>query len=151
MGVTLLLKIIYIFVDIKIIVACSAHICKQATITVSKEMLQTPVDIFHSKNMASYVSMKKLQKMDFCPWSHKKGMMFWQVGICKPLLTGQSSLQERALCRRPLCFVTNLKTRHRHALLISGPSTLFKSFDHTIPCLICWFFPYIQEVEMKNN
>ena len=50
------------FVDIKITVACSAHICKQATKIVSKEMQQTHVDTFHSKNMASYVSMKKLQR-----------------------------------------------------------------------------------------
>ena len=67
MGLTLLLIIIYIFVGIKIIVACSAHICKQATKTVSKEMLQTHADIFHSENTASYVSTKKLQKMDLHP------------------------------------------------------------------------------------
>ena len=50
MGLTLLLIIIYIFVGIKIIVACSARICKQTTKIVSKEMLQTHVDIFHSEN-----------------------------------------------------------------------------------------------------
>ena len=66
MGLTLLLIIIYIFVGIKIIVACSARICKWATIIVSEEMLQTHVNIFHSKNMVPYVSMK-LQKTDFHP------------------------------------------------------------------------------------
>ena len=67
MGLTLLLIIIYIFVGIKIIAACSAHICKQATKIVSKEMLQIQVDIFHSENMVLYVSMKKLQKTDLWP------------------------------------------------------------------------------------
>ena len=67
MGLTLLLIIIYIFVGIRIIVAWSAHICKQATKIVSKEMLQTHVEIFHSENTTLYVSMKKLQKMDLHP------------------------------------------------------------------------------------
>ena len=67
MGLTWLLIVIYIFVGIKIIVACSACVCKRATKIVSQEMLQTHVDIFHSENMASYVSMKKWQKMHFCP------------------------------------------------------------------------------------
>ena len=53
---TLLLIIIYIFVGIKIMVACSARICKQTITTVSKEMLQ--VINFHSKNTVPYVSMK---------------------------------------------------------------------------------------------
>ena len=66
MGLTLLLIIIYIFGGIKIIVACSACICKQATKMVSKEMLQTHVNIFHSKNTTPYVSTK-LQKTDFHP------------------------------------------------------------------------------------
>lgn len=60
MGLTLLLIIIYAFVGIKIIVACSAHICNWATKIISKEMLQTHVDIFHSKYMVPYVSVKKL-------------------------------------------------------------------------------------------
>ena len=67
MGLTLLLIIIYILVGIKIIVACSARICKQATKTVNKEMLQTHVYFFHSKNTKPFVSMKKLQKTDLCP------------------------------------------------------------------------------------
>ena len=67
MGLTLLLIIIYISVGIKVIVACSAHICKRATKIVSKGMLQTHVNIFHSKNTVLYVSMKKLQKTDLCP------------------------------------------------------------------------------------
>ena len=62
MGLTLLI-ITYIFVGIKIIVACSAQIRKRATEIVSKEMLQTHVDIVHSEN----VSLKKLQKMDLNP------------------------------------------------------------------------------------
>ena len=64
--------------------------------------------------------------------------------------------QERAPCRKFLCLVTNLKpetptpvpsppttppTPPPNALLIFGPSTSFKSLDHTIPCLTCWFFP----------
>ena len=64
MGLILLLIIIYIFVGIKIIVACSARICKWATKIVSKEMLQTHVNIFQSENVALYISMKKLQKVD---------------------------------------------------------------------------------------
>ena len=67
MGLTLSLMTIYIFVGIKVIVACCAHIHKQATKTVSKEMPQTHVDIFHSKNTMPYVSMKKLQKMHLVP------------------------------------------------------------------------------------
>ena len=43
--------IIYIFVGFKITVACSAHICKQTTKTVTKEVLQTHVNLFHSKNI----------------------------------------------------------------------------------------------------
>ena len=58
MRLTLLLIIIHIIVGIKISIACSAHICKQATVTVRKEMLQTHVDIFCSKKTAPYVSMK---------------------------------------------------------------------------------------------
>ena len=64
MRLTLLLTIIYIFVGIKVIVACSAHIHKQATKIVSKEMPQTHVNIFYAKNMAPCVSMKKLQVID---------------------------------------------------------------------------------------
>ena len=67
MGLTLLLIVIYIFLGIKIIVACSACICKQATKIVSKEMLQTHVDIFSPENMEPYVSMKNLQKTDLHP------------------------------------------------------------------------------------
>lgn len=51
------------FVDIKIIVACSAYICKEASKTVSKKVVQTQVDVFHSENTVPYVS-KKLQKTD---------------------------------------------------------------------------------------
>ena len=47
MGLTLLLIIICISVGIKMIVACSACICKQATKIVTKKMPQTHVDIFH--------------------------------------------------------------------------------------------------------
>lgn len=65
-GLTLLLIIICIFVGIKIIVACSARICKWSTTIVSKDILQTRVDIFHSKYMVPYVSMK-LQKTDLRP------------------------------------------------------------------------------------
>ena len=49
MGLTLLLIIIYIFVGIRITVACPAHIGKPATKMVSKEMPQIHVDTFHSK------------------------------------------------------------------------------------------------------
>ena len=52
MGLTILLIIIYTFVGIEITVACSAHICKWVTKIVSKERLQTHVNIFHSKNAA---------------------------------------------------------------------------------------------------
>ena len=55
------------FEGIKIIAACSAHVCKRATKIISKEMLQIHVGIFHSESMAPYVSMEKLQKMDLCP------------------------------------------------------------------------------------
>lgn len=62
MGLTLLLIIIYIFVGTKITVPCSACVCKWTTTIVSKEMLQIHVDIFHSRNMAPCISMKKLQE-----------------------------------------------------------------------------------------
>ena len=64
MGLTLLLIIICISVGIKMIVACSACICKPATKIVTKKMPQTHVNIFHSENVVSYISMKKLQKID---------------------------------------------------------------------------------------
>ena len=67
MGLTLWAIIIYIFVGIKIIVACSAHVCEQASKNVSKETRPTHVDTFHSKNKVPYVIMKKLQKMDLHP------------------------------------------------------------------------------------
>ena len=63
MGLALLLMIIYTFVGIEVIIACSAHIHKQATKIVSKEILQTHVNIFHSKTSMPFLSMKKLQKM----------------------------------------------------------------------------------------
>ena len=45
-----------IFVDIiKIITACSTGIYKQVTKIVSKETLQTHVDMGHSKNMLPYI------------------------------------------------------------------------------------------------
>ena len=56
MGSTRLL-LIYITVDIKIVVACSAHTCKQATTTVSKEMQQTHIAIVLSKNTVPDVSL----------------------------------------------------------------------------------------------
>lgn len=66
MWFTLLLLIVYIFADIRIIVACSAHICKWDTKIIGKEMLQTYfTNIFHSKNILPYVSMKNLQKTSF--------------------------------------------------------------------------------------
>ena len=40
-----------------------------------------------------------------------------------------------------LCPVPNFKPGTPHILLISGPSPPFKSFDHTVPCLICWLSP----------
>ena len=79
MGLTLLLIIIYIFVDIKIIVACSAHICKQATKIVSKEMLQTHVDIFQSENTSPMSAWKSYRRQTFTPnpkemeWCLKSG------------------------------------------------------------------------------
>ena len=48
----------------KIIVA---HTYKQATKTVSKEMLQTHFSVSSTQNTPPYVSMKKLQKTDLCP------------------------------------------------------------------------------------
>ena len=61
LGLTRLLTIIYIFVSIKITVAFPA--CK-----LSKQLkwyLLTYVNIFHCKNMAPYVYMKKLQMTEF--------------------------------------------------------------------------------------
>ena len=75
MELTLLLIIIYIFVGIRITVACSAHIGKLATKMVSKEMPQTHVDIFHPKTETPFLSVKQLQKTDFCPYSHRYGMI----------------------------------------------------------------------------
>ena len=74
-GLTLLLIIICIFVGIKIIVICIAHTCKWVTKTVSKEILGTHVAIFHSETMVSNVSVKKLQKTELCPQSHRNGMI----------------------------------------------------------------------------
>ena len=70
MGSTLLFTMAHIFVGIRKIVVCSAHICKQKNKIVSKEIQQDHVDVLHSENGKPYVSMKKLQKMDLCPLSH---------------------------------------------------------------------------------
>ena len=58
---------IVISVGIIIIVACSVCMCKGATETVSKEMLQTQADIFHSENTVPCISMKKSQKIELHP------------------------------------------------------------------------------------
>ena len=44
---------------IKIPVAYSAHTCKRTTKIVSKEMLQTHVDIFHSEYYTLYLSYRR--------------------------------------------------------------------------------------------
>ena len=49
LGLTLLFIITYVSVGIKITVACSTCICKQAK-TVSKKMLQTHACILHPRN-----------------------------------------------------------------------------------------------------
>ncbi|EPY79974.1 hypothetical protein CB1_000877009 [Camelus ferus] len=67
MAVTVLFMITYISVAIKAIVACSAHMCKQATKIVSKEMLQTHTDAFHSDNTVPHISMKILHEVDVGP------------------------------------------------------------------------------------
>ena len=89
MGLTWLLIVIYIFVGIKIIVTCSAHIRKGADKIVSREMLQTCVDIFPSKEMAPYVSMRKLQKINLGPQSHRNEMMSDNGALKAALLTNQ--------------------------------------------------------------
>ena len=65
-GLTVLLIVIYISGGIRITVACSARICKQAAKTVSNVMLQTHVHIFHPENTVPRASVT-LQKMDLCP------------------------------------------------------------------------------------
>ena len=127
MRLILLLIIICIFVGIKKIVDCSAW----ATKIVSKEMLQTYVNIFHSENMMPYISMKKLWRQTF---AHNPIEMEWclAVGMCKQLSAGKSSLQEAP-------FVLSLLKSY--IVIHLCPSTPFKSFDDTNPCLTCWFFP----------
>ena len=99
MGLTLLLILIDIFVGIKIVVACSAHICKWATTTASREMLQS-------------MSTSLIQH-PVSAWSYRKGTF-----TCDPTETERCSdkwgfvssfWQERILCRWSLCLVTNLK------------------------------------------
>ena len=53
--------------DIKITVVCSSCICKWVSTTVSEEMQQSNINIFHSKDMTPYVSRKTLQKKYFHP------------------------------------------------------------------------------------
>ena len=62
--------------NVKITVACSVVYDKWKSKIVSKEILHMHADIFHSENTAPSVSIKKLQKMDFRPWSHRNGIMF---------------------------------------------------------------------------
>ena len=50
---------ICIFWGIKIIVTCSACICKRVTKIVSKEKLQTHIDILHSEYYTLYVSYRR--------------------------------------------------------------------------------------------
>ena len=83
MGLTLLLIIICIFAGIRITVACSVHICKQATKIVSKELLQTHINIFSKKT--ALVSMRKLQKITL-PLISQKWSDVGQVGNCKQFL-----------------------------------------------------------------
>ena len=85
-----------IFVGIKIIVACSAHVCKWATEIISKEVLQIHIGIFHSESMVPHVSMEKLQKMDLYLNPIK---MEWYSDTWGCIST---SLQERAHSRKPL-------------------------------------------------
>ena len=97
MGSTLLFTIAHIFVGITKIVVCSAHICKQKNKIVSKEIQQDHVDVFHSENTMPYVSMMKLQKMDFCPLSHSvmsdSFSLHWSID-CQTPLSMEFSRQE---------------------------------------------------------
>lgn len=54
---------------------------------------------------------------------------------CEQLLAGNHPQQEALVTLPQSYMVTNFKTRHPHALLISSPSTPFKSFNHRIPWL----------------
>ena len=55
--------------EIKITAACPAHLCKQATKTVSKEVLQIHVSLtsFPLRIQAPCVSMNMLEKKDLLP------------------------------------------------------------------------------------
>ena len=66
MGLTLQSIIIYIFLGIKMIIACSACICKWTTKTVRKEMTQTHVDVIQAKILMPYLIMRS-QKWTFIP------------------------------------------------------------------------------------
>ena len=72
-------------VGIKIIAACFDHICKWATKTVSKFILQTYVGIVHSKNTVSCVTIKLL-KPDLCPNPTEQNDVR-QVRICNQLFS----------------------------------------------------------------
>ena len=67
MGLTVFLTIIYIFMGIKMIVACSIHTRKWAIKTISKEILQIQVNVFFPKTSIPFLSMKLLQETDLCP------------------------------------------------------------------------------------
>ena len=67
MGLTLLSIIICIFVGIENNCNLFCLNGKCVGTTVSREVLKTHVNIFHSKNIAAYVSMKKVTEDDLHP------------------------------------------------------------------------------------
>ena len=66
-GLTLLLIIIYIFVGIKIIVACSAHICKWATKIVSKEIYRPMLTSSTLRIQCSMSAWRSCRRWTFAP------------------------------------------------------------------------------------
>ena len=79
MGLILLLIIICIFWGIKIIIACSTHICKQAAESVSTERLQTHVNILCAENMVPYVTHSSILAWRTL-WIEEPGGI-WSMGV----------------------------------------------------------------------
>lgn len=63
-----MLVFLSVYIGIKHIAMCVTELCKRVTSVVHKGVLQTHINIFHSKVLTMpYISMKKLWKVDLGP------------------------------------------------------------------------------------
>ena len=84
---------------------------------------------------------KGMTEVEMVGWHH------WLNGHEFEQTPGHSEGQGRLACYiqsmglRRIRHSNWTKTTHNHPMLCSSPSTFFKSINHTVLCLACWFFP----------